>query len=301
MTNKKNFSAVYIIIAACLWGCMGTLVRTMSLYGFDSMEIVFFRALVTSILMLIISLAVKKDALKIKLKDIWCFACTGIVSVVFFNVCYFSCMNYTNLSVAAVLLYTAPIFVMIMSRFIFKEIITGNKIIALLLAFAGCICVSGLISFGREGTLSNGGNFSAMGILTGLGAGLGYALYSIFGKFAINRGYSSMTITTYTFLFGCIGSAFFINPSETAGKIKAMPLNGLLLSIFIVFGVTVLAYLFYTKGLENMEGGRASVLATIEPVVATLVGVLLYKESLSAPEILGVVLVLTASIMCVKK
>ncbi len=99
------------------------------------MEITAFRSLVTAVLMLAGMALFKRKELRVKWKDLWCFAGTGILSVAFFNVCYFTCMNYATLSVAAILLYTAPSFVMVFSYFLFKEKIGGRKLIALALAF----------------------------------------------------------------------------------------------------------------------------------------------------------------------
>ena len=107
-----NLSAIYVLLSGVLWGFMGLLVRTLNAEGLSSMEITFVRALVTFAVMLIGLLVFDRKALKIKVKDIWCFIGTGAFSVAFFNFCYFKTMTLTSLSVAAVLLYTAPAFVM---------------------------------------------------------------------------------------------------------------------------------------------------------------------------------------------
>ena len=61
---------------------------------------------------------------------------------------------------------------------------------------------------------------------------------------------------------------------------------------------TVLAFCLYTSGLKNLDNGTASILASVEPVAATLIGVILYKETLSAGEIFGIILVMVAIVMC---
>ena len=337
--NKKSIlSPLCVLAAGILWGCMGLLVRSMTPCGFTSMEVVIFRAIVTSVLMAIIMVIFKRDELKVKWKDLWCFLGTGIASMVFFNFCYFSCMKYTTLSVAAILLYTAPAFLMVMSAVIFKEKFTLMKVLCLVATFAGCVLVSGGLSvfgigtpadaigtqavsgtsiiggadgptavflageLGKQagesvlGGMTTGiaaGVLSLPGLLLGLGAGFGYALYSVFGRFAIKRGYSSFTITTYTFFFATLGCAPFINwphfvktIGESAGKLPLF----LLLTIM----TTILAYLLYTKGLEGMENGMAGIIASIEPVMASIVGVIVFHEKLTLMGIIGMVLVLGA-------
>lgn len=288
---KKSISYVCVIAAALLWGCMGILVRTMNEGGLTSVEVVTFRCVITAVIMLLGMFLFKREELKIKLKDVWCFLGTGVLSVVFFNICYFSCMKYCSLSTAAILLYTAPAFVMVMSYFLFKEKFTGRKVLALLSAFAGCVLVSG--GFGTEG-------IGTIGLLTGLGAGFGYALYTIFGRYALERGYSSFTITTYTFLFATFGCLLITDVPHLVGCLSATPeLIGQ--GIVWTFLTTVAAYLLYTKGLGGMESGKASILATIEPVMATLVGCVVFEEPLTFVATGGILLVLFSSILMVRK
>ncbi len=285
--KSNKISVLCVLAAGLLWGCMGILVRTMNEGGFNALEVTAFRSFVTAIIMVVGMFIFDRENLKIRLKDAWCFVGTGILSVIFFNVCYFSCMNYTTLSVAAILLYTAPSFVMLLSFFLFKEKISGRKIVALALAFLGCVLVSG-----GPGNVSIG----VTGLLTGLGAGFGYALYSIFSRYALLRGYSSYTITTYTFVFAAIGSLPIIEVNhmvaclqKSAGRIP--------FEIFMVIVTTVLAYILYTNGLKGIENGKASVIASIEPVMASVVGMVVYREKMTIPMLFGVVLVLVSSIL----
>lgn len=283
-----NLSALYVLLAGSLWGFMGLLVRTLNEASFNSMEITFIRSVVTLAVMFVGLLIFNKKAFRIKIKDIWCFIGTGGFSVAFFNFCYFKTMTLTSLSVAAVLLYTAPAFVMLMSAFLFKETFSAKKLLALLLAFLGCAFVSGIV--GGAGTLSGAG------ILYGLGAGFGYALYSIFGRYALERNYSSVTISFYTFACSSIATLLFVDAGDL---FTVLCKDGILMAktVMLVLVVTLFPYLFYTKGLNKMENGTASVLASIEPVVATLVGMIVYKEALNLWNIIGIVLVLGSIIL----
>ena len=334
--NKKSIlSPLCVFAAGILWGCMGLLVRSMNPCGFTSMEVVIFRAIVTSILMAVIMVIFKRDGLKVKWKDLWCFLGTGIASMVFFNFCYFSCMKYTTLSVAAILLYTAPAFLMIMSAIFFKEKFTVMKVLCLVATFVGCVLVSGGLPIpglsglstvtdvtsaaadtsiigGADGPTAiylagelgkqagesvvggiTAGVLSLPGLLLGLGAGFGYALYSVFSRFAIKRGYSSFTITTYTFWFATLGCAPFINWSHFV-KTIGTSVGKLPLFLLLTIMTTILAYLLYTKGLAGMENGMAGIIASIEPVMASIVGVVVFHEKMTVMGIIGMVLVLGA-------
>ena len=287
--KMKKLATVMILAAGILWGIMGLFVRSLNDLGLVSMEIVALRAFSTSLLLFLILALGKRQLLRIRLKDLWCFLGTGICSILFFNFCYFKAIELTSLSVAAVLMYTAPILVMIFSHFLFHEPFTKRKLLALVITFAGCVLVTGVL--GQETAVS------PMGILTGLGAGLGYALYSIFSRYALNRGYHSLTITFYTCFIAAIGSLFLADLPHV-GKVALHSPSTALLSAGLGFICTVLPFFLYTLGLSHVENSKASIFASIEPVTATLLGVLVFHEALSITGALGVLLVIAALIIC---
>ena len=266
-----------------MWGCMGLLVRPLNAIGLTTMELVVIRSFETLLIMIVIIAITKPSSFYIKIKDIWVFIGTGMLSVVFFNFCYFQTITLTSLSVAAILLYTSPFFVMVMSRIVFKEKLSFKKGIAIIMAFVGCACVTGIMS----GQMA----LSFQGIAFGLMSGFGYALYSIFGKLAINKKYSSDTITLYTFLMASIGVLPFIKGKHLVQTFYGNT-NMLIYAFLLIVVVTVIPYLSYTKGLSKMESGKAAVIASIEPVAATLVGILAFHEKLQIFTVIGIIIVL---------
>lgn len=276
-------STVLIILGAVLWGIIGLFVRTLSPLGFSAMQLVTLRSYITVIGLVAILLITDPKKLKIRFRDLWYFVGTGLVSFVFFNTCYFKAMDYTSLSVAAILLYTAPFFVMGMSAICFGEKITPKKLLALGLAFLGCVLVSGL--FHQELSVS------ATGILWGLGAGFGYALYSIFAKFALKK-YDTLTVITYTFLVASIGATLLCRPAEMVVTLSQHT-NSLWLLILYGISTGAAAYYCYTKGLEQTPPAKASVFATVEPIVATICGLFL-GEPLTVSTVSGILLVIAA-------
>lgn len=283
----KKLAPLMVIGAGCLWGCMGILVRGMNAIGLETMEIVAVRCLVTFVCMAVGLFAMDRKAFRIRVKDLWCFIGTGVFSIVFFNYCYFKTITMTSLSVAAILLYTAPSIVMVLSAVLFREKMSRKKLAALAVTFAGCVCVTGGVN---QAALTIGG------VLTGLGAGLGYALYSIFGRYAIERGYNSLTITLWTFGVAFVGCLPFTDMGHILGQYAKHP-SAVFTSLFWIFMTTVLAYILYTLGLGHMETGKASVMTSIEPVVASSVGLLLYGEKITGWGMTGIVLVIGAIVL----
>lgn len=287
MSYQTKLAFLFVAIGASFWGIIGYFVKELATIGYTPLQIVFLRAISAFIFFLIWIIAYRPMLLKIKLKDSWYFFGTGVLSVSFFNWCYFTTIQHSSLAIAAILLYTAPVFVLMISLFVFKEQLTWQKLTALFITFLGCMFVSGIFS----------GNFSELswtGLMTGLGAGLGYSLYSIFGKLASKK-YETLTISFYTFLFAMI--VLFplsgIYSSETANFDGEAMMYTAGLGLF----PTVLAYWFYTQGLKHVEASKASIVSTVEPVVATVMGFLLYKESVSIVQITGILLVLGAVLL----
>jgi drug/metabolite transporter (DMT)-like permease len=284
MQKRALGSKLLILLAGTLWGCMGLFVRPLNERGLSSWDIVFLRAFLTMIFMGVFIFVKDKSLFRIKLKDIWCFLGTGLLSIVFFNLCYFKEITITSLSVAAILLYTAPAFVMVISAFCFKEKLTKIKLSSLFISFIGLTFVTGVIG-GTE-------TITAKALFIGLGAGLGYALYSIFGRYALERGYTSATISFYTFLFASFGTVLFAKPAKV-WEVSTGSLKIAALSVAFVLVSTVIPYLVYTQGLKKVDNGQASIIASVEPVVATLNGIFWFHEDMNWTVAVGVVLVLT--------
>ena len=111
----KKLASGMVILAGIFWGSMGIFVRKFEECGLGSLDIVAIRAITTMCILFLFLLFYNRSLLRIKLRDLWCFLGTGLLSIVFFNYCYFRAITMTSLSVAAVLLYTAPAFVMVLS------------------------------------------------------------------------------------------------------------------------------------------------------------------------------------------
>jgi drug/metabolite transporter (DMT)-like permease len=286
--SEKIRGILFVLAAGICWGSIGPFIRTFNKAGLYSLDIVVLRSISTTIFLFLFLLVYDRRLLKIRLRDIWCFIGTGIVSMAFFNFCYFSLITISTLSVAAVMLYTAPVFVMILSAILFRERMTKNKAAALLLTVLGCIFVTGVIG--------DAASLSLRAILLGLGAGLGYALYSIFSRFALRKGCHSFTISFYTFLFASIATI----PMADFRKIAAVGTSSLFMLLFCLFSgfvTTALPYILYNFGLAGMENGQAAIIASIEPVVATLLGFFAFHERLTGGNLIGIVLVLAAIVL----
>jgi len=224
----------------------------------------------------------ERRALRISASDAVLFAAYGAVSVAGFMTVYFTAIALTTVAAAAVLLYTAPAWVVLLARPLFGEPITRMKAGAVALVFAGCVLVAGL---GPAAV-----RLSPVGALAGLGAGLTYGLYSLFGKVALRR-HSPLTTVVYSLGFGAL---FLLVASR---GLAPVPAAGVWALAYVIAVPTVAAYLLYIAGLRRVEAGRASVVATVEPVVAALTGSLLLHEPFGLTQWIGAALVLAGVLL----
>ena len=280
---KKSPRGAYasILAAAALWGIIGVWNRNLMAAGLSPTGIVVVRNFGGMLLLLAVFAVKDRGVFRVRREHLKYFFGTGIISVVLFTSCYFSCQKICSLAVASILLYTAPSFVVILSAMLWKEPVTKKKLLALALTLVGCACVCGVFDGGLTVTFT--------GILLGLGAGFFYALYSIFGRYALAH-YSSMTVTVWTFIFAGPASLVMLRPAEMRAAFTA-PSVWLLAAGLVVFS-TVAPYILYTRGLARVESGKASIMASLEPVVAALAGVLIFGEPMGLLTLLGILCVL---------
>ena len=285
----KKFAPMFVLSAGTLWGVMGVFVRKLGTYGFSPLQIACLRILFGAVLFLLITAVFRRDLLKIQPRDVGLFLGMGLLSLLLFTVCYFTTISLASLSVAAILLYTSPIWVMLMSAVCFREKITRRKLLCAAMAFGGCVLVSGI---------GSAASLSPMVIVTGLLSAVGYGLYSIFGTFALRK-YQPLTVTTYAFLFGAAGALLLCKPAQIARVIceSGQPGRLVLLITVTAFVTAVLPYLLYTVGLSRMRASAAAIMASIEPVVATTAGALVFGEALTVPAFAGIALVLGAIVV----
>jgi drug/metabolite transporter (DMT)-like permease len=270
--------------AAVLWGSIGVAGRAAFAAGVTPLEAAFFRALLAFAAVAIIVLITDATALRIRPRDLILFGAFGLISIAVFFFVYLYAISRTTVATAAILLYTAPAFVIVLSALLFHEPVTRRKGAAVALAFAGCALVV-------RGYDPASLRLNLPGVLAGLASGFTYGLYSIFGKTALRR-YRPITTLTYALGIGAV-----------ALGLVALPLGAVRLGhppaawggiLYLALVTTLLAQWLYLAGLQRIEAGRASLVATLEPVVAAGFGYLLLGERLAPWQLVGGALVLSA-------
>lgn len=280
-------SSFCVLIAGVLWGVLPIFAKYLGAKGFLPEQIVFFRVGFAALFLTLWLAARNPSLLRFRLAEIWYFAGLGMGSILMFSYCYFTTIEAGGIALAALLLYTSPAFVLFFSVLLFKEPLTRRKLLAVACTITGCACITGIF---------NGGTTNAAWpvILVGLGSGFFYSLYSILGKYALRR-YPSPTVTVYALIFATIGAGFLVPLPETVSLIADIPT--FLVACGMALCCSLGAFGFYTLGLQGIPASKAGVLAAVEPVVATLIGIAMFHEPAHPQTFLGMGLIIGTTIL----
>ena len=277
---------LYIIAAAVLWGVIGPVSKLAFDQGMAPLEVAFRQAVLAWICFG--GHAVVSRQVRIQLHDLPVLIVFSVTGVTLFYGSYQLAVDRGGGALSAVLLYTAPAWVTVLSRFVFKEALTLAKAMALAMTIAG---VMG-ISFGAgKGEYSPGVQLDTTAFAFGLTAGFCYSLYYIFGKHFSGR-YNSPTIFLYILPLGALLLLPWVNFSPKTAKAW-----GALATL--AFFSTYLAYYFYYAGLRHLEASRAAITATLEPVVAAVVAYLWWQETFSIIGYAGGGLILASVVLII--
>ena len=285
MKTEQNRGYLLILAAGALWGTIGFFATILANLGMKAGPVAFFRVL-SSTVMLALALLIKGKGIslfRISRRGLLSCMLIGVVSQAFYNVCYMNTIEQNGMATAAVFLYTSPVYVALLSRLFFREPLTGNKILAIIMNIVGCVLTV------------TGGVFSEMrispfGLVMGLLAGFTYALLPILSRTGASEE-NPYTAAFYGQLFGALMLFFLIRPYQNPGT----EFTWQIILVLIGFGLipSALAYIVYYGGMSRItETSKVPVIASVETVVAAVIGLVAFGQTLGAVKILGIALVL---------
>ncbi len=274
-------------MAAILWATLGILGKFLYGYNADPLTIVTIRAVIAFATLALILAIANRHLLCIGRQDIPFFALYGLVGVTCNYAFYFYALNLTSVTTAVILLYTYPALVALLATLLLKERLNWIKGLVLILTFAGCFAVA-------QGYDPTALKLNLKGVLFGLGAGVTAAIYSLFGKKALQR-YNSWTTVCYAFGFGALFLLVLRPPQVILST--GYPWQAWIAILSLAWFPTLLAYALFMASMKYIEASKASITATLEPVVASLLAYVVLGELIEWPQLIGVGLVLTGIIV----
>ncbi len=278
-----------VLIAAILWATMGLFYKgLMAAYALSPLTIVFWRAALAAALLFIALALGPRARLRLLRRDWPLFLAFGGCGVAAFYAVYIPAIDLAGMGVAAVLMYTAPVWVTAFSVAFLGEPLTRWKVLALTLALVGCALVGRLYAFTGE-------RLNWAGILAGLGAGITYGSYILFAKQTAQRHYNPWTAQAYALGLGaCCLLPFQSLPELT----RVFQTPGLLAWLLLLgLGPTLLGGVAFNAGLQSVSASNAGIVATLEPVLALLFGWWIWGEPLAWLQIAGAGLILLAVVL----
>lgn len=290
--GRKMKGYIMLTISSFLWGTAFLFSQYILDSGMRSEDIVFWKMLFAFLVMIMYTYYKDVELLKLDKRGILSTALMGLICHSLFNLFLFKAMERTTIATTVSILYTAPIFVIIMSRIILKERPTISSYLAIIACVIG---VSLTITGGDFKQL----NFNIIGVLYGLAAGITYAVMNVYSKLLLNR-YRELTILTYTLGFATCFSLIFSNPFAVL-EIKG---NILVWLCLIILGVvsTAFSYLVFTTGLAyGVESTKAAIISSLEVPVSVLGSYFIFGQRIVFLQFIGIVLILYSVVLLQNK
>ena len=272
--------------AASIWGTLGYFAKILYAEGVSFEALVAVRASVGWAAMLLFMLLARGVGnLRVAWRNFLFLVPLGLIGIGVFYLLYFFTVRESTVGTAAILLYSSPAFVSLLAWVFLRETLGVLRVLALALTFGGLFLVVG--GYDPEAL-----EVGPLVLATGLLSGLTYGLYSIFGK-PVARHLDPAVILSYALGFGAVLLVLFALP--TLDTLVDLTLGSYALLLMLAVVHTSLAFGLYTGGLKRLDAGQAAIVATVEPVVAGAIGVALLGETLTAPKVLGALLVLAGA------
>lgn len=271
-----------------MWGTLGYLAKLLYAQGVSFEALVAFRAVFGWLAVAGFLLATQKiSALRVGKRDLLFLFFMGLFGVAGFYLFYFYTVQESTIGTAAILLYSFPAMVVILARAFLGETLTAPKILALVLTVGGIALVAGAYNPANL-------EVSLPVVVTGLLAALCFGLYPIFGKPVTGRLKPSI-ILVYALGLGALVLLLVAVP--TLDTLAGLPPGYYALLLLMAVAHTALGYALYTFGIRRLEAGQAAIIATVEAVVASILGATLLGETLTFLKVLGGLLVLSGAVL----
>ena len=284
MTMDRNTAFATLILIDILGGMIGLSSRILFSYGLDTMQVTCIRMVVTTLAMGALLLVTDRGALRVRREDVWLFIVFG-VSKLLSDAALFDAQYRIDLSLSTILQMVFPYYVLVMSHFMFGERVTRAKVLSAVLGFGGCVLVTGVHEGMSPGDL--------VGVVLAVVSGLAMAVYTVGCRLGSDRGYGAATMLFHFYLVGSVSSLLFTDVGGIVGTVASEPVS-LVHMLFLGVVLTAVPYYLHIRTMEVLDPGTVSIVLLFEAVVAAVVGALFYGEYLTAPDVVGMVLVFVA-------
>lgn len=275
-----TLSAALVALAALFWGITGGVGGMLMAEGWDAYVVSFYRGAI-GLVFVLAWLMLRPQRSGLNYYQLWLWSIVAGLGIAGNFGFYFVSIEQGSVSVAVTLMYSAPVFVYLISFALKLEQPTPLKWLAIGVVMVGIVLLTQLYNIGASG-------ITLMGVSAGLLAGISYTVF-IFGlKYAAPYG-SPQSILAIAFTVLAITLLIPANTGQTLAVLSAP-----VWPYFLVIGVlgAGISFVIYILGLNFTAPAVAAMVAMVEPVAATLFGVMVLSESLALTQLLGMALIL---------
>jgi len=288
MNITKNKAYGLLTLAVCLWAASGTISTLAMDEGVSVVELTTFGFIFASAVFLPLVAIFDSKSLRINRKDIPTFVAFSFVAGVLMNLAFFGAISETTVAIAVILNFTYPSIVTVAAVFVFKEKLSTQKLMALPLTFLGCVLVAG--SPLLEGGISVGWLAIGLGLLSAIGT----ATYYLWGK-KLEEKYSANTVVLYLFGLTTIMLVIAANPISLARSEITDKAWILIFMLSVLPGIV--GFVLCLIALRHLEASKASIVSSVEPMVAVGIAFVILSEGVTAIQLAGVVITVVGIVL----
>ena len=209
----------------------------------------------------------------------------SLIGVLGMTLCYFYAVSQVGVSMAVALLYTAPVFSLVLAKLILGEQISVKSALLAIIAVIGVAC------------LMAGDKFSLnMGVIVGLLSGLCYSLYGILGKKTMSFNHSTQMVFFSSVAFSAITLLFLPQTFATYQTLSTLPIQAWAYVVGLSLVGTIAPFFLYMTALNKLPAATASVFTIIEPLTAIILAIVLLGQPLLPLQMVGVALIISATL-----
>ncbi len=277
---------IKLLLTAFFWG--GTFIAGRLLAsGVDPRAAAFVRFGIASLFLLAVTIRVEGRLTRLRKNQVVPVVLLGLTGVFAYNILFFTGLKYIHAGRAALIIATNPVLISLLSALLFKESLNWIKGIGI------CLSVIGAMVVISHGNLTNIAGYQfGIGELMIIGCVLCWVAYSLIGKIVM-RSISPLVSVTYSAI---VGTILLTIPALNSGLIEDIPKYGAIewISLFYLgFFGTVLGFLWYYQGIEQLGPMRASVFINFVPISAILLSVAILDETITLSLLIGAALVIS--------
>lgn len=273
-----NVGYLMIILSALCYGAMAIFVKFAYAQGADTYTLLTLRMSFAVVILWGYILVKTPWKSRVSIKDLPLFAIQGGIGFGLSSIFLYTAFNYIDAATASILLYTYPIIVSLGAVFLFKETLNRTKIRSLIFTFLGLLLVLKLYNF------SGGTGLNPKGVFCGLGASVGYSIFSLIGQKTLEK-YDYLTVSVYSISFSLL-LLIIVHPPIFLSN-GSLSVSVMIWALIIAVVSTLLAMVLYLKGIVFAGASKAAVISTVEPVFTAILAAIFFGELLEPLQVLG--------------